>query len=310
MSINFKGIESAGVAGFSLTDQILTNLKFWIDHNLLIHGGFDIYKIGQDSFFSNDEANLKYVPDARFPDRTVFESVGRGFVWESGITPVNGDTPFRPSGVYINGNFVPSSSTGPDRFHIDSLNGRIIFDESRNANDIVSANYCSRAVYTGFSDSSEFSNIMLESIEEFLSGKTPSATPSKEHQVWLPAIFVEVQSGKVLRGLQLGGGQVKEKIIVLHIFANDSGYRNMLLDILDFQNRAAFWLGDTNKIPQMFDEFGDVLPGITNWVDLASQFPYRKLRITDGSCKTINSLNTKLFRGQVRWVCEIDLGGI
>lgn len=310
MGINFKGIESAGVAGYSLTDQILTNLKFWIDHNLLIHGGFDIYKIGQDSFFSNDEANLKYAPDGRFPDRTVFESVGRGFVWESGIAPVNGDPPFRVSGVYVNNNFIPTTDTGKYRHHVDNLNGRIIFDEPLAENDIVSANYCSRAVYTGFADSSEFSNIMLEAIEEFLSGQTPEATPSKNNSVWLPAIFVEVQSGKVLRGLQLGGGQVKEKVIVLHVFCDTPGDRNFLLDTLDFQNRAAFWLGDLNTMPSLFDEFGDVLPGTTNFLDIASQYPYRKLRITDGTCKTINSLNTKLFRGQVRWSVEVDVGGI
>lgn len=310
MGINFKGIDAAGVAGYSLTDQILHNLKFWIDHNLLKHGAFDIYRIGQDSFFSNDEANLHYVPDGRFPDRTVFESVGRGFIWESGIVPVNGDSPFRVSGVNVNGNFVPLADTGPDRFHIDTINGRVIFDESRNENDIISADYCSRAVYTNFADSDVFNLLMLESIEEFLSKETPSATPSKEHQAWLPAIFLELQSGRINRGLQLGGGQVKERVIVLHIFANDSGYRNMLLDILDFQNRAAFWLGDLNVMPQFFDEFGSVLPGVTNWIDVASQYPYRKLRITDGSCKTINSLNTKLFRGQVRWNCEIDIGSI
>lgn len=310
MSINFKGIDSAGVAGYSLTDQILHNLKFWIDHNLLNHGAFDIYRVGQDSFFANDEANLHLVPDSRFPDRTVFESVGRGFVWESGIVPVNGDSPFRVSGVNINGNFVSIDETGPNRFHVDNINGRIIFDEPRAENDIVSADYCSRSVYTGFADTSEFSDLMLESIEEFLSEETPSATPSKEHQIWLPAIFVELQSGRINRGLQLGGGQVKERIIVLHIFSNDRGYRNMLLDTLDFQNRAAMWLGDLNTMPQMFDEFGSVLPGITNWVDIASQYHYRKLRITDGNCKTINSLNTKLFRGTVTYKCEIDIGDI
>lgn len=309
MSLNFKGIDSAGVAGFSLTDQILYNLKFWIDHNLLAHGGFDIYKVGQNSFFANDEANLHYVPDQRFPDRTVFESVGRGFVWESGISPINGDPPFRISGININGAFVPIGDTGPNRFHLDYINGRVIFDESRNENDIISADYCSRAVYTNFADSDVFNLLMLESIEEFLSKETPSAIPSKEHQIWLPAIFLELQSGRG-RGLQLGGGQVKERVVVLHLFANDSGYRNMLLDILDFQNRAAFILGDLNSMPQMFDEFGSVLPGITNFIDMASQYPYRKIRIMDGSCQTINSLNTKLFRGKVTWKIELDIGNI
>jgi len=308
MGINFKGIESPGVAGYSLTDQILYSLKFWIDHNLIVHGGFDIYRVGQDSFLANDEANLHYVPDERYPDRTVFEGVGRGFIWEqSGSIPAE---VFRISGVYINGNFVSVNDTsGPYRFHTDYLNGRIIFDEPVAANDIVSANYCSRAIFTGLADSREFQLLMLDSIEEFLGNTTPLSTPSKEHQVWLPAIFLSLDNGEGT-GLQLGGGQIKKRVITLHIFANDSGYRNLLMDFLDFQNRAAFYLGDLNNITLPFDSYGDIIPGTTSFIDLMNNDPWRKLRITEGSCKVLNSLNTQLFRAKVTWKVEVDCGGI
>lgn len=307
VSINFKGLEQAGYGGYSLSDQILINLRGWISQNLLTPGAYSIYRVGQDSFFANDEANLHYVPDGRFPDRTVFEGVG-SFIWEqSGSVPVD---IFRVSGVYIDGNFVSITDNGQYRHHIDYINGRVIFDQSIPSNSVVSANYCSRTISCGLADSREFEVLMLESIEQFLSnGGMPSATPSKEHSVWLPSVFLEEQVGKG-RGLQLGGGQIKERVIVLHIFADTPGDRNFLLNALDFQNRSAFWLGDLNSMPQLFDEFGSVLPGITNFIDIASQYPYRKLRITDGTCKIINSLNTKLFRGQVRWLVEVDIGNI
>lgn len=308
MGINFKGLEQAGFGGYSLSDQILYNLQGWISQNLLTAGAYSIYRVGQDSFFANDEANLHYVPDGRFPDRTVFEGVGRGFVWEqSGSVPAD---IFRVSGVYIDGNFVSiTDTTGPYRHHVDYNHARVIFDEPVSVDSIVSTNYCSRAIFVGLADSKNFQNLMLESIEEFLSNTIPSGTASRDEQIWLPSVFIEEQNTRG-RGLQLGGGQIKEKTIVLHIFADTPGDRNFLLNALDFQNRSAFWMGDLNSIPPPFDEFGDVLPGITNFIDIASQYPYRKLRITEGSCKTINSLNTKLFRGQVRWSVEVDLGGI
>jgi hypothetical protein len=308
VSINFKGLEQAGYGGYSLSDQILINLRFWISQNLLTAGAYSIYRVGQDSFFANEEAVLRTVPDGRFPDRTVFEGVG-SFVWEqSGSVPAD---IFRVSGVYVDGNFIPATDTsGQFRHHIDYLNGRVIFDESVSINSTVAANYCSRGVSCGLADSREFEVIMLESIEEFLSNSgSPEATPSKEHSVWLPFVAIEVQSGRG-RGLQLGGGQIKERVIVLHIFADTPGDRNFLLDTLDFQNRAAFWLGDMNSISLPFDEHGSVLPGTTNFIDLIDSHRWRKLRITEGSCKTINSLNTKLFRGQVRWSVEVDLGGV
>lgn len=307
MGINFKGIDAAGVAGYSLTDHILYSLKFWIDHNLVANGGFDIYRVGQDSFLANDEASLKYAPDERYPDRTVFESVGRGFIWEQGGTIPS--EVFRISGVYLNEIFVPVTDTGPNRFHVDNINGRVIFDESVAVDDIISANYCSRAIYTGFSDSKEFQLLMLDSIDEFLRGETPLSTPSKEHQVWLPAIFLSLDSGTG-RGLQLGGGQIKERIITLYIFANDNGYRNLLMDFLDFQNRAAFNIINLNETTLPFDQYGDIIPGTTNFIDLMTANPYRKMRITEGTCKVLNSLNSNLFRAKVVWKCEIDMGGI
>jgi len=309
-ALEFKGIEDAGYGGYSLTDQLLYNLKGWIDWALLHHGAYNIYTQGQDSYFANEESTLYNVPDGRLPDRTVYNGVGREWAWESGVSVPGGATaPFRVSGVYVDGTFVSSSSTGPSRFHTDYRNGRIIFDESQSSSGTISANYTSRSVYVGMADSEEFNLLMLDAVEEFLTDNTPSGTPSKDHQVWLPSIFIEVDSGTG-RGLCLGGGQIKTRTITLHIFADTAGDRNLLMDWLDFQNRSTFWMADLNRITFPFNEFGDVVPGTTNWVDLTESYPWKKLRIMEGTVKRINSLNTKLFRATVRYKVEIDIGNI
>lgn len=310
MSLTFKGVEEAGFGGYSLTDQLLYNLKGWIDWNLLHHGAYNTYILDQDSYFSNDESTLHPVPDGRLPDRTVYEGVGREWAWESGVSVPSGATvPFRVSGVYVNDNFVSSGDSGPSRFHTDYRNGRIIFDESQDVDNVISANYTSRSVYVGMADSEEFNLLMLDAVEEFLTDSVPSGTPSKDHQVWLPSVFIELDSGTG-RGLSLGGGQIKTRIVTLHIFSDTAGDRNLLMDWLDFQNRSTFWMADLNKITLPFDEYGDVVDGTTNWVDLTINYPWKKLRIMDGTVKRINSLNTKLFRGQVRWNIEIEIGSI
>ncbi len=311
MSLIFKGVGIGGYAGFELTDQLLYNIRAWIDWGLLHHGGYNFYLFDQDSYFAENESKLHSVIDERYPTNCVWEGIGSaGWIWESGVTPMSGGiTPFRVSGVYINQDFIPITDIGSHRHHIDYLHGRVIFDESQNPDDDIRAEYTSRAVYTGFADDKEFRILMLEAVEEFLSNTSPSSTPSREHAIWLPAIFIEVDSGTGA-GLQLGGGQIKTRTITLHIFADTAGDRNLLMDILDYNNRSVFTMFDLNKITFPFDEYGDIVAGATNWVDLMSQYPYKKLRILEGACKKINSLNSQLFRAKVTYKIEVDFGGI
>jgi len=307
MSFNFKGIGQAGFAGYELTDQLLYNLKFYLDQNLLINGGFNIYLNGQDSYLSNDESNLMRTRDERYSDGTIYEGTGREWIWESGINPGSGETPpFRVSGIYVDGVFH-TKATYPH--HVDYQHGRIIFEEPQDEDKIISADYCNRSVYVGFADSKEFRVLMFESVQEFLSRTIPSGTTIREHQIWLPSIFIEVDSGTG-RGLQLGGGQIKTRTINFHIFAENSYDRNLLKDWLDYQNRSSFFMADLNSIPFPFDEWGDVTDIATNWEALTIDYQWRKLRVIDGKCKNINSLNSKIFRATVSWNVEIDIGSI
>jgi len=310
MSLTFKGTNLGGFAGYELVDQLQYNIKFWIDWALLHRGGYSLYLYDQDSYFAENESKLHPVIDERYPINCVWDGVGREWVWESGVTPMSGGVePFRVSGIYINGTFVSSADLGPQRHHIDYMHGRVIFEEEQNPDDDIRAEYCSRSVYVGFADSKEFQLLMMDTIPEFLTNTVPSGTPSKDHQIWLPSIFIDTDSGDG-KGLQLGGGQIKTRIITLHIFADNPNDRNLLMDWLDYQNRSAFFMADLNNIPFPFNHYGDVASGATNWVDLMAQYPWKKMRIREGTCKKINSLNTQLFRATVKWKVEIDFGGI
>ncbi|MCK5610680.1 hypothetical protein KAR91_52895 [Candidatus Pacearchaeota archaeon] len=309
-ALEFHGINSGGFGGYELTDQLQYNIKWFLDWGMINNGAYGIYEYSSASWYDDDESRLHVVPDERYVEGCVWEGAGREWVWESGASIGSGAIdPFRVSGVYVEGSFYPISSVGINRHHVDYLNGRIIFDEPKNANDDVRAEFTTRKVHVGFADDSEFRVLMLNALEEFLTDSLPSGTTSREHQIWLPSIFIEVETGKQ-RGWQLGGGQIKTRYVTFHIFADNPSDRNLLMDWLDYQGRTTFWMADLNSITFPFDQYGDLVSGVTNWVDMVNTYPWKKLRTMESTSKLINSLNSQLFRARVTWEIEVDVGNI
>jgi hypothetical protein len=310
MALDFKGINIGGFGGFELTDQLLYNLRWFLDWNLLNNGAYGIYLYDSESWYDDDESRLHLVPDERYEEGRVWEGAGRQWVWQSGVSLSSGAIdPFRVSGVYVEGNFYPITSLGINRHHVDYLNGRIIFDEPKNAADDIRAEYTRQSIHVGFADDPGFRVMMLNAVEEFLTDSSTSGTPAREHQIWLPSIFIEVSTGEQ-RGLQLGGGQIKTRYVVFHIFADTPSDRNLLMDWVDYQSRSTFWMADLNNITFPFDEYGDIVSGVTNWPNMVSAYPWRRLRVIDSIPATINSLNSQLFRARVTWEVEVDVGDI
>ena len=310
MALTFKGINVGGFGGFELTDQLQYNLKWFLDWGLLNRGAYGIYEFDSASWYDDDESALHVVPDERYEQGRVWEGAGREWVWESGVTIGSGAIdPFRVSGVYVNSVFFPIADTGINRHHVDYLHGRIIFDEPKNSADDIRAEYTRRSVHVGFADDPEFRVMMLEAVEEFLTDSSTSGTPTREHQIWLPSVFIEVTTGEQ-RGSQLGGGQIKTRYVNFHIFADNPSDRNLLMDWIDFQSRSAFFMADLNNIVFPFDQYGDIVSGVTNWVNMVSANPWKKLRVIDSQCSKLNSLNSQLFRARVTWEVEVDFGSI
>ena len=310
MSLDFKGIGEGGFGGYELTDQLQYNLKFFLDWGFLNNGAYGIYEYDSASWYDDDESRLHLVVDERYENGKVWEAVGPEFVWESGVSLSSGAvTPFRVSGVHIDNVFYPISSTGVNRHHVDYLNARIIFDEPKNIDKDIRVEYTRRSIHVGFADDSDFRILMLDALEEFQTDSSPSGIPSREHQSWLPSIFVEVDRGEQ-RGLQLGGGQIKTRYVVFHIFADNPSDRNLLMDWIDYQSRTTFWMADLNSITFPFDQYGDLVSGVTNWVDMVSNHPWKRLRVIDSNPVKLNSLNSQLFRARVTWEIEVDFGSI
>ncbi len=308
MSNVFAGTNEYGFGGYELTDQILYNLKWWLDWSLLWESAFDLYRRSDESFLSTDESTLLPVFDERFNEGRVWNGVGGSWAWESGVE-VAGDDPFRASGVYVDNVFYPLDTTGGLAHNIDYQHGRILFDNAVNPDSLVQAEYTSRRVHVAFADDPDFRVLIQRSISDQLTDSLPSGTPPKEHQIHLPAIFIEEKGGSG-RGWQLGGGQIKTRELVFHIFAEHPGDRNLLMDWLDKQTRTTFTMADLNLLTFPLDEYGSVVDRVTNWPDMATDYPFKKLMVLDGRKRRLDSINPTFFRGRVEWEVEIFVGGI
>lgn len=303
MATNLKGINIGGFGGYELTDILNRNLKMWLDWGLGIAGAIGTASFATSGYLgANPECFLKIREDERYESGRVWDGMGKEWVWESGLAT-------RVSGVYINGDFHPNGCGLPYAFKTDYRNGRIVFAQPVDPNAEVSLEYQWRQVDVAFADSEIFRSLIHNSIDGFVNETPVTTTPARENQIIMPAIFIDFGAGTA-RGLQLGGGQIKTRQIILQIFANNANDRNLLLDWLDYQNRTTFNLCDLNSIDAIFDSDGDVMPNATNWIEMANAHPWRKMRIVDGKCIKIDSLNPNIFRGRVEWSVEIDLGGI
>jgi hypothetical protein len=219
------------------------------------------------------------------------------------------DPPFRPSGVHVDGEFHPLGISGMFAHHIDYQNGRIVFDQPQDPAADIRTEYCYRQVFVTTADHPSFRELMLEAADLFAAGNQPAGTPAREHQVWLPALFIEVGDGHG-RGLELGGGQIKTRRVAFHILADKKADRDLLADWLDYQTRTTFVMADLNTLPPIFDEYGQVTSGVSNWPQIVEAYPWRKLRVVDGRLSRLPSLNARIFRARAMWDVEVDFGGI
>jgi hypothetical protein len=304
MSYTFAGVNEGGFGGYTITDQLLYNLKWFVEWGLLNAGAYST------TLITDEESDLKVVNDERYPEGTVWTGAGREWVWESGISAGAGYVdPFRVSGIYINGDFHPVGEESLFSYHVDYQHGRIIFDNPQNPLDTIQAEYCWKTAQVDFADHADFRKLMQDAIKHFNEETEPSTDPIREHQVWLPAIFLHDRSG-TSRGLELGGGQIKTRIITAHIFAEQPYERNLIADMLDKQNRKTLIIADLNNITFPFDSYGDIVAGTTNWPTMAAAHPWKKIRFEGGDIQRLESLNPKIFRSQVSWEIDIDIGGI
>lgn len=258
---------------YDITPIVAYNVREWLNYGLLEKGAFTVVKFNLPT---SGYCNLQRVQDERFGGSgRVFEGLGPSWVWENDVSVPSGMIqPFQVSGVYINTNFVPISSSGQFAHIIDYQNGRVIFNSTLPANTLVQAEYTFRDISIFLSDSYEWKTLQDEYWNRYdeIGMLSPSgiAQVLKDRRIWFPGIGIKVIN-RESRGLQLGGGEITSCDVEYHIFSDKSFSASRLADIINNQRETTLSLFDLNSAPVPLSYDGSLASGALSYKVLSDR---------------------------------------
>ena len=249
------------------SDILAENLRSFYHYGLLEAGAYTNINVNNNT---SGYSILQRVNDDRYIDGQIYEGMGPHWIWQNDISPTTVLTsPFQVSGVYVNQNFYPLSTSGVYKHSIDYARGRVIFASGLTPQhtDLVQCEYSFSDVAVYLADSPQWRTIVSEYVSQYntLGTLAPSGMAAilKQNRVWLPAIFIDVQN-RTNTGLQLGGGELAEYAVFYHIFSDRPFTNKKLAEILNNQETITLNLFNVNTIPTTFNYDGTLTgSGIT-----------------------------------------------
>lgn len=230
--------------------QIRENIIWFLREQLLNMGAYYNITSGTLDYGGYDVSKLRPSYQPEYNNFQFWTGLSHQWIWESGIVPYysGGSDPIQISGVYVDGNFVPSGSSGPYEHYIDYTRGGVVFSNPISSGTEVRCYRSERAAFVYPSDSNELRQINLQHLRfvENIPGSGIDAMPP-EYKTFLPAIFVDVALNRTVP-YELGScSQFKYYTVTLDIAAEDIDRFDVLRDIcinLECQSIRMFNLND------------------------------------------------------------------
>jgi hypothetical protein len=311
----FKGITQFGES--TACEQLKANVIEFFKWGFLNIGGFSNVNRPTLGAYGGDFAILRCVDDPRdYEAGQVWEGARHDWVWESGL-----DYAYQPvqiSGVYVDGSFFPSDTSGTYAHNVSYPNGQVIFETAISPTAEVSINYSYRNVSFYSSDESWFREILFNSYRvddpHFMQHASGVWDILSENRIQLPAVVVETPSRRELIPLQVGGGQIIRQDILYHILAENTYERDKIFDVITYQKEATILAFDKNKLADNdkypLDANGFLRDGALTYPDLVNsesgQYFWRKIYFKNKVGQEVKS-NPPLFRSLVRASVEVNM---
>lgn len=291
---SLKGVSS--VFDSLLSDQLEANLLAFFQWGLLGVGGFFDVAASQSGGYGGDEGRLRPVSDPNYDDGRVWEAFRKDWVWETGVGWPR--QPVRVSGVYVDGDFRPLSSTGQYAHAIDYPNGRVIFDSPVSRSGEVRCEYSYRLFQLYTADTDWWGQLQARSFRvddpQFLQWGSGSWDVLAENRVQLPAVVVEAVPNVHSRvGYEIGSAaQTVQQDVLFHVIAEDRFYLKWLHDALTNQDQKRLVAFDKNRLLSdgafPLDWRGSPAPSGLMYPDLVRPsseggYGWRQLRIENAS---------------------------
>ncbi len=140
-----KGFDNVFRTG--LNNEIQDSLVEYFDFGLLEKGNYFNVTLGETDYYGNDYSKLTLSDNPNFSKGEAWEGFRKNWVWQSGVThtpsPLVSTNDQIPgvSGVYVDGTFYPSDTTGAYAHQIDHFNGRVVFDTPIDKDSLVQAEF-------------------------------------------------------------------------------------------------------------------------------------------------------------------------
>lgn len=252
-------------------EDIKQSLYNVINNVLLEQGAFLNISLGMKDKHNNDLSKLFCVSDPRFPvmDGQLWQSAFHNWNYQTGVNNPLPPTVF--SGVYYNGVFIPKDDT----MHVDYENGRIFFDSPFPTTGVMQAEFAIKE-YSFLSPSSEKEAVHETQfvINDDKTGR--DIFPADPTQIYLPALFVEVEDGTE-KGFQFGGATETMPTIKINIISDRRQQLEAIASVLMHLSTKSFPIVPASNGPK-FDFFNDVIEPYSfgNWSTLSRNFAYIK----------------------------------
>ena len=285
---------------YGVNDQVAYNLKNRLMYGLLEMGAF-----------TNVSSGTLQRSSAK-----VFEGLGAGWVWESGVRTIDGSTsPYPVSGIYFNNAFysvgTAISGTYNSTWYVDYKNGRIVFNSDTPANTVVKCSYSARDVAIYLSDEPEWRIIVDNYLQRFAEINTtaPSGLAStlKRNRVWLPAIVIDMKDIDT-EPLQLGGGEINNCSVFYHVFSDNAFSTKRLTDIILEQDETSFPLYNINTAPFALKYNGSLSSGAKDYVTLSnptSPYFWTSVYLTETNGGYLNG-DFEIHRSQFKQIAKVS----
>ena len=245
------------------------NLIELFDWGMLDAGGFTNISIPTEGQFGGDKHELRLVDDPRYTSGQVWEGFRSNWVWQSGLActdqpktltrltinpvdyPLQVDSP-GISGVFVGGEFYPTSGVGPYKHHIDYPNGRVVFDTAISTTSTVTAEFSHKWAKVTRANEDFFREIQYRSDradDDFTMVGSGDWSQLADTRLQLPVVAIEVVKSRNLKPLDLG--TVRHYVntdVLFHVLAEDDYERDKLLDIISLQDDMIHPMFDSDMI--------------------------------------------------------------
>lgn len=308
--------QNAGIGQKDGISGLEDNIKSFLDWSFLHIGAFVNVSIPTSGIDSS--SNFHYLKPASDPAQKtrMWEGYRKDWVYEnnllgSGVSYQNSQ-PYSISGIYLNGTFLPTpTGSGNYGYNINYPLGRVVFDNNIASSSKVSLEYSYRYVQVYKSNEAQWwKEVQKETYNPSSYKPSGDFSITANHRVQLPAIMIETIPRMVQQPYELGTTKnIIIQDVLLHVFTENPGQRNNIVEILVLQKDKTLRLYDVNKVVKNnvcpLNKHGNINNSGLNYDVLSNNYAQHWCTIKDSTIGELNILSSNLFNGVIRWSMEI-----